>query len=325
MIELLNTNGGIAVLGESKIAVTAPNGLPIEVCLYEYKTSGEYNLLIRELYNPGRSNRVVLDYSDVVAELLYLSIPSEPDIVIEQTNIKLNGYLTVRETEGERDSEYVTFRRASAPVGSMSEIKELRVPRNYLLPISASGNMSGSASLEISNLAGHVIEKLENLFPAGRISTVFHCIPNGAKSMRGTVVSRDGEKLMTSPIYHVCDGDFEQYLFANKHGGFDNIPMNGLREYAPEHSFETSLSSDNSRVLSSHSSIDRVYRQNSGYLSRDCIDVLSELFLSNQIYHWVDGDWKRIAVTRCDIVLRSSDHLHSVTFNYKYFNSNELI
>lgn len=119
-----------------------------------------------------------------------------------------------------------------------------------------------------------------------------------------------------SPVYRLRPGTAERYLFLNRHGMLDSLPMFGTLSETPDFDFETAATA--SRRVSVRAGKDDAYTQDSGYLSAGTFRALGELLTSRQIYHWKDGEWRQIVIEETDYSFSEKDHLHSCSFKYRY-------
>ncbi len=132
------------------------------------------------------------------------------------------------------------------------------------------------------------------------------------------VISGDGqtEKVLKSPVYEIIAGEFQQYLFAGRFGGFTAFPMCGALELSTEHEFENARHSLGYAKVSASGS--PVMRQYTGGLTAKASAALSELLLSEHIYHNVHGVWRKILIEEADISSLTTDSLHFGSFSFKY-------
>lgn len=119
-----------------------------------------------------------------------------------------------------------------------------------------------------------------------------------------------------SPTYRVVPGRCEQYLFLNKYGVWDQIAMYGSLTYQPEHTIKTASSSSSRFRLQAQ--MEPCYLQNTGYLSRHTMRILSELMCSRQIFHLLNGTWQEIIVDEPEMAINSFDTVHSGSFKFRY-------
>ena len=212
--------------------------------------------------------------------------------------------------------------------GKCSDIARLTVPRNYIIPmqfpeayLNTDGKTkmtAGTAEVEIS-----VQQSTGTAYPSSVVTMLCNLAGSGVstsllKRLSATVVDSSGKgaEPIESPILEFSDGDFEQYLFRNRFGGFDNVPMSGSRKLVPEYSFGTGVI--NGSVIGTSMTGKRFFSQDTGYLRRQTMEILSELILSEDVYHLDNGVFRRIVITESTLNLSSSDTIHSASFTYRY-------
>lgn len=245
-----------------------------------------------------------IDLREVVRPYLYPTI-SNDTLLWRQLEIFCNLDITVNGTT----SCYTAygFDRGS----QISAIDFLRIPHHYILPIPRRHD-SECCRWELSGLVSGDLAREE--FPYTQCVE----LPITDKRLRLRVdYSGTYEE---GPLLQPSSGDFEQYLFANDFGGFDNIPMDGIREFIPEYEFQTG--SRDSQTIQMQSRNKSTWRQNSGFMTKAAISALSRLICSKHIWHLVDGVWYAIVITSCQLSYSSADSLHSMSFEYEYVNDN---
>lgn len=272
-------------------------------------------VLFDEIYHPGFDGKIFLDIKDIIETEMYLTIPSEW-IDTQQTSIYKEFSLTVD------DADPIIFTicgYASEALNRITDIDYLRIPKNYKLPLTLI-NQWDRSGIRFRFPDGTVKETygLSTSSSIGAVSTMFTVEDSLASGHDSFVVELDcEEKTLYSPVFQICEGDFEQYLFANRYGGFDNIAMDGVREFVPKMSFESGIYSSGNEQISSDS--EYIYSQNSGFISKRVAELASELLCSNQIYHLdKDGEFRRIVILDSNIETRSDESLQSFSFKYKY-------
>lgn len=204
----------------------------------------------------------------------------------------------------------------------VSDIDMMYIPQDYILPLSlyktdASDGVVFFASLDPVEMP-HWIEGTGS--PAV-ITRLVHLKDTPAAKERHFVVQLVPG--VYSPEYAVRPGDFEQYLFLNRLGGFDNIAMSGSLSLQTETDHE--VGEYEGREVQGESTVKRIWQQNSGYVSAKCVEAFSSLVCSGQIYHLEDGRWKRIVVTESDVQYDRSEDLHSFSFKYMHSESRATI
>ena len=119
-----------------------------------------------------------------------------------------------------------------------------------------------------------------------------------------------------SPVYEIIDDDFQQFIFADRFGGYTSFPMRGALEFSPEYEFENARYSFGNAAVSR--TISPVFTQYTGGLTWKAAFALSGLLKSDFIYHKVNGSWKRIVVESADTRFQTVDSLHYGSFSFRY-------
>lgn len=202
----------------------------------------------------------------------------------------------------------------------MSDADELLVPMDYRLPINYADTgditeaylVTRSERIDLMNYIKHSSERLgiwSVLLPISRFNltpgTVFHVI-----------LESDENGTISSPVYKVTAQEMEQYLFYNRLGGWDNIPMSGRRTIAPSFEFSHHLSGGNLQQSPGKATIK--YQQSSGWLTRTTTAALMKLLESKAIYHLVNGWWRQIVLDNADGSVESDASLQGLNFTYLY-------
>lgn len=124
------------------------------------------------------------------------------------------------------------------------------------------------------------------------------------------------ETVMASPYYRCVNGDFEEYLFYGRLGGFVYFPISGNLEMSMEYEFQNAQYHGRKSKVSGIG--EPVMSQHAGGLTAKAAKVLSELLLSDHVYHKSGGEWKRIIIDKPEVSIISSEYPHSVDFSFRY-------
>lgn len=295
------------------IVIVHPENTPLRVRI----STDDSGVILDDSYWSDFEGNIVVDIRDIVAHELEFVVPEVREDVCQSSLFKVF-HLVLGDNDVKGDFTVNGFSKEAAD--RISDIDILRVPENYIMPLSVY-NVSESFNVGYVLPDGTVLPDEELTASASGIGTTSRMIRlqdtpvAGRNRFRVQLSSADAD--FVSPVFEVVRGDFEQYLFANRYGGFDNIPMDGALSFAPEMSFESgSYSGHNEKVASD---TEYVYSQNSGYLSRKVMELASELLCSSQIYHLgKDREWRRIVILESDLKTKSKDALHSFSFSFKY-------
>ena len=294
------------------IVVFTAIGTPVSVML----KSDAKGLLLDELYYPGFDGSIEVDIKDIIASEMYLLLPEE-GIDIQQTEIYKE--FTLRINDGEIEGTFTVCGFSEECTGRLTDIDILRVPSDYKIPLSLVNSWERDG-IRYKLPDGRYIEDngLKTTNSIGITSRMLDLASSPVANENCFVIELDcGENILSTAAFHITSGHFEQYLFANRYGGFDNIPMSGVREFQPDLSFETGIYNNVSEQISADS--ETIYIQNSGFLSSKVIELASELLCSPQIYHLdQNGEFRRIILLDSSLSIKSGDSLHSFSFKYKY-------
>lgn len=310
----INTFGKTLFLTDIKCIDVVYREGSIITTKYKITVSCGEEVVLSEQYVGWLGQEIMVDFRDVFAALM---MPADPaaEVVIHSSYKKTCSITS--ETVGLIPAQSGTYnftlygfdRRA---LDILSDIDYLRVPEDYILPLTA---IQLGESEAIWKLSADGVTLMRGSFPeTSEPCTLFLNIPDSSKPLRPIITL--GDKILYGPTLKPSPGKFEQYLFANEYGGFDNIPMDGKLEFLPEFDFETGVLSS-SKTTTSSNRTDK-WKQNSGFLTSATIKALGKLLTSRHIWHLVEGAWKRIVIVSCDLSHNSHDSLHSITFEYKY-------
>lgn len=145
-------------------------------------------------------------------------------------------------------------------------------------------------------------------------------LPVGRKSFQFVVTLKGTEEpgivQMYSCVYECVDGDFQQYIFSGRLGGYVSFPMSGSLERKVENEYlNADYSSGKDKVYSTHSAIMTQY---SGGITKKAAAVLSELLASDCAYHFVNGEWRRIVIEEADTTIDREESLQFCSFKFRY-------
>lgn len=298
-----------------KILVTGEDSC-INFCL-RYGEQGPE--IIKEIYYPDFSGLVAVDIRDIVSGYMHVLLPEDMDSDFLQTSLVHNFHLEIGDTHA---AVFSVLGFSEDAKSRMTDIDTLRVPKDYIIPLSTPQTVKRSAigfysaGGKIATMTAGCVSSGQGGPPVNRFMRL--PTPDRYSRLQAFLANNDNTPLFKGPVLEICNGEFEQYLFANRYGGFDNIPMDGTREFLPDITISHATSNGISHHISTEQ--DYVYSQHTGYLSARTIEALSELIGGSQIYHWDSRHalWREIIVLEADISPRSTNHLHSCSFKYKY-------
>lgn len=302
--------------------------------------------IVEDVFYAGISLDVEVDIRDIVLALLspdnsFLGNLSQECRVVSRYQEGSAVQIEMAATKANQADDFAdtpddtaTFVVTSAKSGGrISDISELTVPSDYMLPMLFPADYldsTGKTALKICNLRQDITVQLpeEDARSANAMIDAVFCIESlpSADGMELTaeVMDSSGQNRepVRIPLLHVSEKPHEQYLFRNSCGGLDNIPMSGARKFVPEYSFETGTVSGKIWKTAPGAGT-KVFSQDTGYLPRQTIRALSELLLSDAIYHLKDGIFRKIVITGSTLSLSSVETVHSATFTYRYSDESE--
>ena len=295
-----------------QIVISHTESTPLRVTI----STDSSGTILDEAYWADFNQKIYLDIKDLVASELSHDIPELGEFT-QQKAIYNIFYLSI---EGAAPIVFSVNGFSSDAALKLSDADIVRIPEDYLLPLSLFNNAS-EYSIEYifsdgSTANGGIVAAQNS--GVGVVAGIIPLAQSPAAGKKRFQIKAVSEKsTLYSPVYEITGGNFEQYLFANRYGGFDNIAMDGALSFVPNMSFEAASYSGHNEQVASES--EYKYTQNSGYLSSTVIDLMSELLCSSQIYHLdKNGIFRRIIILESDLSSKSNEHLHSFTFQYKY-------
>ena len=296
-----------------QIEISHYENAPLRVVL----STDDRGRILDESYWADFNQRIYIDIKDLVASELSLDIP-EPGEDLMQSSIYKVFHISIGDDE--ISGSFTVNGFSSEVQNKISDIDTLRVPEDYRLPLSLFNN-ADSYSLEYLFNDGTSTDGDEIVTHPSGVGTISRMIflPDSpaARKNKFRIKITSADNVLLSPVYEISREHMEQYLFVNRYGGFENIPMAGTLEFAPNLSFESGSYSNMNEPVAAES--EYVYSQNSGYLSERVIELMSELLCSSQIYHLdKNGDFRAIVILESSLNSKSTDNLHSFSFMFKY-------
>ncbi len=270
-----------------------------------------------ESYLADFEGKVIIDLRVLFSKDFSFELPEIGGEVI-QGSATQTYTITLSQDEGSSTVLNLTVIASSSDASTtMSDIDIMKIPADYILPISclSDGEHSGVEFITSTNSAtedDYLTGNPDTQSLITRLMPLSATPADGAESFRMKLVGRD----VYSPHYVLGKGHFEQYLFLNRFGGYDNIAMSGDRTFQANTSHETGKYGG--REAQRDSKMTPEYLQHSGYMSAKCVEAFSSLICSGQIFHLQGGVWKRIVIIESDVQCSDADDLHSFSFKYKY-------
>lgn len=295
------------------IVIAHSKTTPLRVCI----STDDGGDILDDAYFSDFNNLISIDIRDVIAAELSLILPGFGETV-QQTSLFKVFHIDIG--DGEIAGDFTVNGFSGDAAGKITDIDFLRIPKDYRIPLSLFNNAEEFDIISYfqDGSRKHCGALVTSPSGVGTVSTMLS-LPDvhieGEERFRIEISSEVSS--LFSPVFEIAGGRFEQYLFANRYGGFDNIPMEGALGFVPEMAFESGMYSDRNENVSFDS--EYIYSQNSGYQSAKVMELASELLCSSQIYHLdSDGEFRRIIIVDSDLRTKSNESLHSFTFRYKY-------
>lgn len=293
---------------------------PVNIIVY----TEEGSTIFTESYLADFDGKIIMDIASLFSSYFSYSVPAAGAEIAQSEAVKgfkiQVGYKTSASATSYLSLAPTVFACAKAAELAISDIDILRIPRDYILPICCfhQGNHQGVDFLlpdKTETVEDFLVSASGNTELVSRLEPLSATPAVSADSFQIRIVGRE----IYGPRYLVCSEHFEQYLFLNRFGGFDNIAMSGDLSLQAETKHESGLFSG--QTVQQESSSVKKYSQNSGFMSKKTVEAFAELVCSSQIYHLVGGVWKRIVVIESDIKCNSGDDLNSFSFKFSYTDS----
>lgn len=296
----------------SPIIISHLENTPLRVKI----STDDSGIILDESYWPDFNGLITIDIKDIVSHELSHSLP-EIGYDIQQNALFKVFHISIGEDDITGD--FTVNGYSSDARIKMTDVDLLRIPTDYQLPLSLP-NMYARSGIKFCYPDGTKIETGGLVTSSSGIGATSRMIriSDHVSGHRKFHIELDlGGETLKSAEFEIVDSPCEQYIFANRYGGFDNIPMFGTLEFLPEMTFESGSYSDRNEQVMADS--EYTYSQNSGYMSRKVMELASELLCCSQIYHLDhNGEFRRIVILDSTIQTKSSESLHSFSFRYKY-------
>lgn len=291
------------------------------------KVISEGVTILDHRYYADPSGQVHLDLRELVRTRTSFVLPNNS---LDYTTQDDSGiYLTVK--QGSSEYGFFAFGFREGLRQRLSRIDYLRVPQDFKLLVSLpnlsnilqDGDVDTSVKfidhvrtrqledLPIGDADGYILVKE---YPMADVQPALHMPFQLEFSFPD--VSLAVQPRLTTPVYEVCPGSFEQYLFLTETGALENIPMDGDLKTIPEYSFENARHP--SGMVKVKDGLEELWEQSSGFLTETAAEELRRLLCSSDIYHLEGGSWKRILIESPTVTLSKKDTLRSLTFTWRH-------
>ncbi len=340
---------GITELSVQRLA--SEEKVRIVIGIYDYD-SETADVILDNIYYYDFSGKVTIDILDVLTLYKDFRVPdnTHPLYGFNSAIFQIKVYRTTTTSWDIRYALVDLFQHGAegntvkANARPLSDIDYLRIPQDYkmVMPLcnflkidddkltkTAITMVLKEKSVDIDEVSfapnnqtvRRVNRNITAAMPLATIGNPFYLLTTRWRE-DGDGVAFGNTYFYTSPIYEVTNGVFEQYLFLNKYGAFDNIPMDGTLKYVPEYDIQTVHYNGHTERISADRA--KIYSQNSGNLSPKTAKALSELLLSDDIYHY-DKDsssWKKIIIESPVVDITEAGTNRTITFKWRYAEEN---
>lgn len=322
-LQQLDTKGHVFLddLRDVVFSASPIDGATLKITAYS-------SVILNHRYYGDADSEVHLDLRDLVRNRTSFALP---DGNVSQTPQEDSGiYLTV-EIDDTEEYGFYCFGYADGLRQRLSNIDFLRIPEDFRMILSFPNlaNILGERTVTASvKFIDHVrTRQLEDLpigdsdgyilvkeYSMADVQPALHMPFQLEFSFPGIALAV--QPRLTTPVYEVCPGSFEQYLFLTETGALENIPMDGDLKTIPEYSFENARHP--SGMVKVKDGLEELWEQSSGFLTETAAEELHRLLCSSDIYHLEDGSWKRILIEIPTVTLSKKDTLRSLTFTWRH-------
>lgn len=230
-----------------------------------------------------------------------------------------------------------------------SEIDEIQVPENYMLPISMFNLFKGDNGIDRINRVEVISEHGKSVYDAimchgaseyeaSMVTQLVRMkdIPHDAgvpfyvsttsytdEASRDDIHAAGGiPHTINSPRFKVVGKQMEQYAFLSPEGIYYNIPMQGILRNIPEYDMSTLKTASGYQKMTAV--LSDLHEQNSGPLSRRTALALAKYLCADMAYYW-DADrqlFRRIVIENPSVSISNSGGVYSLTFQWRYEDNN---
>lgn len=284
--------------------------------------------VLDENYYAGFDGNISLDYRRIVRSLVPRPLPVVLSLTADEgLNVSPVGYMDMKiSSEGSILKQFTANNFELDDTPKITDIDYLAAPRNAMIAIAIPAiymsqvvtlyirnNNVAIAGFSRSNLAGDGKGYYQYMFNLADFPAI-----KSYDYLKIRVLARDmaGTQMLWSTEYQIIPGDYQQFLFGGRLGGYVSFPMAGSLEYAPEYDMQNCTLSDS--VAKVKGSKSPVFRQHSGGLTGKAAAALADLMLADDVYHYADGTWRKIIISNPSLSVNSIDSLHYASFNFRY-------
>lgn len=269
--------------------------------------------VIDEIYYPDFTGIISVDVKDILGQYFTRTMPTQSNTDTDQPGMIQTISMDIG--SGSITGTFKLFGFSESSIDTMSFIDYLRIPENYILFISACSD----ATVALKSRT-----KVVTLPP---ITTSINGTPSIRELLNNDFVNlgkfwpvvTTKQYELGATIYEICNEKMYQYIFGNRQGGFDNIPMAGKLTYSPGLTIEVGLYED--KAAKTSQTAVPVFTQNTGYLTKRTMAILIDYLQSADIYYY-DGIYRKIVITSVEIDLSEDDNSHAGKFSYRFEDIN---
>ena len=286
---------------------------PVDITVQE--TDGEVIIKMRRY--PDFSGEINLDLSRVLAPYAKIKNP-----LTEGRNEAIEFPLTITVSTSvypQTSASYkftLVFLHSSA-MHYYSDIDFLRVPDAVSIPVSAYVPKDTRITFVTETSEGSEFLMESTLMTANCVYPFNIDVRRVKKNADGRFrIAMVGSSVTRSPVYQVCSGEWQHYLFRNRLGFLEYFPMSGDIRIAPSYKFETAEYGQDIRRVSTD--CDVVIQQYTGSLTRRASRALGAMLIDGYAYHYIRGAWNRIIIEEAEVGISSFDTSHRQRFSFRY-------
>ena len=310
-----------------------------------YIHNGAAVLVFSSSYVPGRSNRIEIDFKDILTALFKNAEPQMSSDAFAQSTFIRDISVKILDNEDSVERKFhvlnINAHCASDIINILSKsfltqqpsTKETTIYSPEFLTYLYSGAgeklvaqfyyTDGTSELvTLYRWDGTYQAITHNVTPSKVIASSYH--PTERKKPFYDIYIADAlgnrkSMIQRYVLKHPTERD-KHYLFYNSLGGLDTLTATGQLTDSAKVNFDIALTS--SGLISLDNSDNHVnYSQNSGHFSNKYLSFLKDFILSKKTKYIVEeGICKNIVITECDNSFSNKDNLVSFSFGYRKDN-----
>lgn len=324
-MEIVNAPARLAFVGNMSdiVFVEVPHaGAAINL----FEKGNPEKIIFDEIYMPDAEEKITIDLKSVFIEIIAPRIPELDTFV---STLKIKSYILTTP-----DDSY-TFSVLPGGIDSDEDIFNF-LRHNFLTWQQKTRQIAPEAVILLSYIAQEdCLFKIDVTFEDGSVSATtvaiaendyksFNISPaflsgmfkNKIASCTAWIEAYSGYLLTDKNEYNIFDPDeCSTYFFLNGLGGFDSISFPGLLKKKIK--TETEISYLRTRATEGRIALTKSFQQNTGFLSSDYADIVSE-FLTSKKRYLLSGDKLLPIVIENSENEFTSKELNSYNFEYRF-------